>query len=82
MLLRPERAHAEQLMNSQFLSAMDCGAFALLEEVTRDRVRSFVDEAGRFAPALAALAGRMDGTPEVLRVIEHRLAAGAAAPKG
>jgi hypothetical protein len=52
---------------------MGCGAFALLEEVTRDRVRSFVDDAGRFAPALAALAGRMDGTPEVLRVIGHRL---------
>jgi hypothetical protein len=44
--------------------------------VTRDRVRSFVDEAGRFAPALEALAGRMDGTPEVLRVIGHRLGAG------
>jgi hypothetical protein len=27
----------------------------------------------RFAPALAAVAGRMDGTPDVLRVIEHRL---------
>jgi hypothetical protein len=35
-----------------------------------------VDEAGRFAPALEALAGRMDGTPEVLRVIGHRLTAG------
>jgi uncharacterized protein (TIGR00661 family) len=73
MLLLPERAHAEQLMNSHFLSAMGCGAFALLEEVTRDRVRSFVDEAERFAPALAALAGRMDGAAEVLRVIGHRL---------
>ena len=73
MLLLPERAHAEQLMNSHFLATMGCGGFALLEEVTRDRVRSFVDEAGRFASALAALAGRMDGTPEVLRVISHRL---------
>jgi uncharacterized protein (TIGR00661 family) len=76
MLLLPERAHAEQLMNSHFLAAMGCGGFELLEEVTRDRVRSFVDEAGRFAPALEALAGRMDGTPEVLRVIGHRLGAG------
>jgi uncharacterized protein (TIGR00661 family) len=77
MLVLPEKAHAEQLMNSHFLAAMGCGDFTLLEEVSRDRVRSFVDEAGRYAPALAALAGRMDGTPDVLRVIEHRLAAGA-----
>ncbi len=76
MLLLPEKAHAEQLMNSHFLSAMGCGDFVLLEEVGRDRVRSFVDEAGRYAPALAAVAGRMDGTPDVLRVIEHRLSAG------
>jgi hypothetical protein len=39
-----------------------------------------VDEASRFAPALAAVAGRMDGTPDVLRVITHRLAARTAAP--
>ena len=46
MLLLPEKAHAEQLMTSDFLSAMGCGDFVLLEEVGRDRVRSFVDEAG------------------------------------
>jgi uncharacterized protein (TIGR00661 family) len=80
MLVLPEKAHAEQLMNSHFLAAMGCGDFALLEDVNRDRVRSFVDEAGRYAPALAAVAGRMDGTPDVLRVIRHRLAAGNAAP--
>jgi uncharacterized protein (TIGR00661 family) len=80
MLLLPEKAHAEQLMNSHFLAAMGCGGFTPLEEVTRDRVRSFVDEASRFAPALAAVAGRMDGTPDVLRVITHRLAARTAAP--
>jgi len=76
MLLLPEKAHAEQMMNSHFLEAMGCGGFTPLEEVTRDRIRAFADDAGRYAPALAGVAGRMDGTPDVLRVIAHRLAAG------
>jgi uncharacterized protein (TIGR00661 family) len=76
MLLLPEKAHAEQMMNSHFLAAMGCGGFTPLEEVTSDRIRSFVEDASRFAPALEAVAGRMDGTPDVLRVIAHRLAAG------
>ena len=74
LLVLPERAHSEQLMNSHFLAAMGCGEFTLLEEVTGDRVRSFLGGLDRFAPALAAVRGRMDGTDEVLRVIEHRLA--------
>ncbi|MEI7781473.1 MAG: glycosyltransferase family protein, partial [Planctomycetota bacterium] len=74
MLLLPERAHAEQLMNSHFLADMGCGDFTLLEQVTRDRVRTFLDGLERFSPALAGTVGRMDGTPAVVRVIEHRLA--------
>ena len=73
-LVLPERAHAEQLMNSHFLAAMGCGDFAVLEEVTPDRVRSFVEGLERHEPSLAGVCGRMDGTPDVLRVIEHRLA--------
>jgi uncharacterized protein (TIGR00661 family) len=73
LLVLPERAHGEQLMNAHFLASMGCGAFALVEEVDQDRVGTFVGELDRFAPALAALAGRMDGTPDVLRVIRHRL---------
>jgi uncharacterized protein (TIGR00661 family) len=73
LFVLPERAHAEQLMNAHFLSGMGCGAFSLLEEVDRSRVRDFVDGLDRFASPLHATAGRMDGTPEVLRVIEHRL---------
>ena len=75
LLALPERAHAEQLMNSYFLESMGCGEFALLEEVTVARVRGFLDGLGRHAPALASVAGRMDGTPDVLRVIDQRLAA-------
>ncbi|MEY3206403.1 MAG: hypothetical protein RLZZ21_2734 [Planctomycetota bacterium] len=75
LLVLPERAHAEQLMNAHFLDSMGCGGFTLLEEVDRGRVREFVDGLGRFASALAAVAGRMDGTPDVLRVIERRLEA-------
>ena len=76
MLVLPERAHSEQLMNSSFLVAMGCGDFALLEEVTSARVRGFLDGLGDYASALAGVVGRMDGTPDVLRVIAHRLAAG------
>jgi uncharacterized protein (TIGR00661 family) len=79
LLVLPERAHGEQLMNAHFLASMGCGAFSLLEEVDRDRVSRFVGGLERFTPALAALAGRMDGTPEVLRVIRHRLEHTAAA---
>ncbi|NBW86713.1 MAG: teichoic acid biosynthesis protein [Planctomycetia bacterium] len=73
LLVLPERAHAEQLMNSHFLAAMGCGEFCVLEEVTGDRVRSFLAEMSRLRPALAAVAGRMDGTDDVLRAIGHRL---------
>ncbi len=74
MLVLPERAHAEQLMNSHFLAGMGCGDFALLEQVTRERVRRFFDGLDRFRPALEGVQGRMDGTPDVVRVIEHRIA--------
>ena len=76
MLLLPERAHSEQLMNSSFLAAMGCGDVALLEEVTPARVCGFLDHLGDYAPALASVTGRMDGTPDVLRIIARRLAAG------
>lgn len=81
LLVLPERAHAEQLMNAHFLASMGCGEFALLEEAGAERVRGFLAGLDRFAGPLAAVAGRMDGTPDVLRVVEHRLA-GAAAPAG
>lgn len=75
MLLLPERAHAEQLMNSHFLAGMGCGDFTLLEQVTPAVVRGFLDRLDAFRPALDALAGRIDGTDDVVRVIEHRLTA-------
>jgi uncharacterized protein (TIGR00661 family) len=73
MLLLPERAHAEQLMNSHFLAGMSCGEFTLLEQVTPALVRGFFDRLDTFRPALDAVAGRIDGTDHVVRVIEHRL---------
>jgi hypothetical protein len=60
-------------MNSHFLAAMGCGEFELLEQVTPERVRGFLERLDDLAPALAAVTGRMDGTDDVLRVIEHRL---------
>jgi uncharacterized protein (TIGR00661 family) len=82
LLVLPERAHSEQLMNGSFLSAMGCGDFALLEEVTPARVREFLDGIGSYAPALASVKGRMDGTPDTLRVIGHRLKAASEAGSG
>jgi uncharacterized protein (TIGR00661 family) len=73
MLLLPERAHAEQQMNSHFLAAMGCGDFAPLEQFSPEILRAFLDGLDRFRPALANVAGRMDGTPDVVRVIERRL---------
>ena len=74
MLVLPEKAHSEQLMNSHFLAAMGCGDFELLEDVRSEKIQAFLDRLDDFAPALAAVQGRMDGTDDVLRVIEHRLA--------
>ena len=73
MLVLPESAHAEQLMNAHFLATMNCGDFCLLEETTAERIKAFVGGLDRFRPALAAVAGRMDGTGAVLEVLRHRL---------
>jgi uncharacterized protein (TIGR00661 family) len=73
LLVLPEQAHAEQLMNSHFLRGMGCGDFCPLEEVTPERARAFVADLDRYRPALASVAGRMDGTADVLRVSRHRL---------
>ena len=74
MLVLPERAHSEQLMNSHFLASMGCGEFHLLEDISPQRVQAFLGRLESFHPALASVRGRMDGTDDVLRVIDHRLA--------
>jgi uncharacterized protein (TIGR00661 family) len=75
LLARPEAGHAEQCMNGHFLRAMGCGDFVPLEQVDADRVRAFLAARDRYRPALAAVAGRMDGTNDVMRVVERRLPA-------
>jgi uncharacterized protein (TIGR00661 family) len=75
MLLLPERAHAEQMINSHFLVSMGGGDFCPLETVARQRVGEFVAGLDRYAAAVATHRGRMDGTPTVLDVIAARLAA-------
>ncbi|MFM8635228.1 MAG: glycosyltransferase family protein [Planctomycetia bacterium] len=83
LLVLPERAHAEQMMNAHFLAGMGCGEFTPLEELAHGRVRSFLEGRERFAAALAGVAGRMDGTAEVLRVIRDRLTGGTdGSPRG
>ena len=73
LLVLPEQAHAEQLMNSHFLAGMGCGDFRLLETVTAQEIAAFLADVDRFRPALAGVCGNMDGTPEVVEVIEKRL---------
>jgi len=75
MLLLPERAHVEQLINSHLLAAMGAGEFCHLESVTSQRVRDFVARLDRYAARADAHRGGMDGTPAVLDVIASRLAA-------
>ncbi|MFM8734113.1 MAG: glycosyltransferase family protein [Pirellulales bacterium] len=79
LLVLPERAHAEQLMNAHFLRSMGCGDFCLLEEASRDSVRGFLDAVAAYRPALHAVAGRLDGTDQVVQVVDHRLAHAATA---
>jgi len=80
LLVMPERGHAEQLMNSHFLRSMGCGDFCSPDEVTSDRIRDFLDSLAGRRNALAAVAGRLDGTDEVVEIIERRLAASRASP--
>jgi len=82
MLVLPEMAHAEQSMNAHFLRSMGCGDFCPLEDVAADRVRLFLAATDQYRGPLAALAGRMDGTADVLEVIERRLEAARRVPAG
>lgn len=77
LLVLPEGAHAEQSMNAHFLAAMGCGEFAPLEEASRERIAAFVDRMDGYRPALVRVAGRLDGTDDVLAVIERHLSAAA-----
>lgn len=73
MLVLPERSHAEQLMNSHFLVGMGCGDFTPLEQVSPEKLRGFLARLDEFRGPLAAHAGQIDGTDDVVRVIERRL---------
>ena len=73
LLALPESAHAEQCMNGHFLRGMGCGDFVTLEQLDADRVRAFLAGLDRHRSALAAVVGRMDGTTDVMRVVERRL---------
>jgi uncharacterized protein (TIGR00661 family) len=69
LFVLPELAHAEQTMNAHFLAAEGCGAFMPLERVDAAAIRQFLDQRDRFAAALAARRGRMDGFPDVARAL-------------
>ena len=80
LLLLPERAHVEQLINSHFLVAMGAGESCHLEAVSASRIGEFIGRLDRYTGAADAYRGRIDGTPIVLDIIASRLAAQAAAP--
>lgn len=73
MLVLPERAHVEQLINSRFLARMGGGEFCPLEELSGEGVRAFVADLDRHAAAAASHRGTMDGTPAVLEALESLL---------
>ncbi|MEO1993372.1 MAG: glycosyltransferase family protein [Pirellulales bacterium] len=73
IMVLPERAHAEQMMNSHFLSSMGCGKFMPVEELTCEHIQDFLSSYNQFKQALAPIVGRLDGTQSVLKVIQHRL---------
>lgn len=73
LMVLPEQAHGEQLMNSYFLRSMGCGDFMHLEEITTERIRLFLDQLDRYATPLANLMGTMDGTDRVLLSIKRWL---------
>ena len=73
MLVLPEKAHVEQLINSRFLARMGGGEFRPLEELSREGVRDFVARLDEHAAAAAVHRGTMDGTPAVLEAIERLL---------
>ena len=73
LLVLPEQAHGEQLMNSYFLRSMGCGDFVHLEEVTLQRVRLFLDQLDRYATPLANLMDTMDGTERVVISVKRWL---------
>jgi uncharacterized protein (TIGR00661 family) len=74
MLLLPERIHAEQRMNSHYLARMGCGEAELLEKVTRNRVGAFLGKLDHLRGTMAGMQRGIDGTPEVLRILQRRLA--------
>ena len=73
LMVLPERAHAEQMMNGHFLSSMGCGKFIPVEDLAREHVKDFISDENQFKQALAPLVGHLDGTRSVLKVIQHRL---------
>ena len=73
MLLLPEKAHVEQLINSHFLTNMGAGDFCHLEEVSPGRLTRFMAGLDPFARAATGYRGTMDGTPAVLDVLRRHV---------
>lgn len=69
----PEADHHEQLINAHFLRRMGCGDFMLLEDVTVDSIRAFLNRLPEFAPGLLKTCGKLDGTGDALEIIRRWL---------
>jgi len=71
MFVLPETAHGEQSTNSYFLRDTKCGDFEYLEQVTLCQVKSFLDNLEQYKVPLSKMVGRMDGTQNVVEIIQR-----------
>lgn len=73
----PEPQNHEQFINAHFLAESGGGTWRPLDQVTRDDVHRFLDEADVYRAAICPRG--LDGTLETVRAIERWLPAGEAA---
>lgn len=71
VLALPEAHHHEQQINAHFIREMGCGDAVRLDRLTARDIERFVARRAAFAPGLAQVAGRIDGTEQALAEIER-----------
>lgn len=73
VLALPEKHHYEQRINAEFVEQMRGGEKRILERVTAEDMRGFLDRRELYREHLAATRPCEDGCPEVVQAIESML---------
>lgn len=73
MFVMPERHHYEQRINAEFVQQMGAGEKRILEKLTAEDLRGFLNRRETYREAIAAMDEGFDGGPAVERVIEEML---------